>query len=138
MQQTLKTCALSIVKCTLAHNYSAPEILVCCIPDTDTWVTLPTPTRQHGIVSHNGKLTLVGGILKDSWPIGGITSEIHVWNSDKKRWTEPYPSTPMQWKGVSCASYLHYLIVAGGITYKINGVELTSTDSVQILDTKSI
>ena len=28
-------------------------------PDTDTWVDLPTLTKGHGMVSHNGKLTLV-------------------------------------------------------------------------------
>ena len=35
-------------------------------PDTDTWVELQTPTKGHGMLSLNGKLTLVGGVMKDS------------------------------------------------------------------------
>ena len=103
-------------------------------PDTDTWVTLPTPTKQHGIVSLNGKLTLVGGLLNEStfWK-DTFTSKIRVWDNDSKQWTEPYPPMLVERRDVGCASYLHYLIIIGG---HIVG-NFQSTTSVEILDTKS-
>ena len=114
-------------------RYTVPDILVY-IPDTDTWVTLPTPTKQHGIVSLNGKLTLVSGLLRESSSWNDIyTSKIHVWDSDSKQWTEPYPPIPMARKEVGCASYLHYLIIAGGHIDR----KFKSITSVEILDTRS-
>jgi hypothetical protein len=93
-------------------KYKSPGILEYN-PDTDTWVDLPTPTKAHGTVSLNGKLTLVGN--ESTSPI----SKICVWDNDTKQWTEPYP--PKQWTEryipitisteIKCASYLHYLII---------------------------
>ena len=101
-------------------------------PETDTWVELPTPTtKEYGMLSHNGKLTLVGGLLKEADfkhpPV------IQVWDDDIKQWTEPYPQMPMGRRDLGCASYQHYLIVAGGTKDE----QLQSTTSVEILDTKS-
>ncbi len=36
------------------------------IPDTDSWVELPTQTKRHRIVFLNRELTLVGGVVKES------------------------------------------------------------------------
>ena len=81
-------------------------------PETDTWVELPTPTEFHGMVSLNGKLTLVGGCNgKESTTALRV---IRVWDSDSKQWTEPYPPMTMGRKWPGCASYQHYLIIAGG------------------------
>ena len=100
-------------------------------PDTDTWMDLPTPTKGHGMVSHNGKLTLVGGLAKKST---SHTSKIHVWDSDSKQWTEPYPPMTSGWAKVGCASYLHYLIIA---RFSERSVEIFGITDVEILDTKS-
>lgn len=99
-------------------------------PETDTWVKLPTPTEDHGMVSLNGKLTLVGGVKK-----GFNSHEIQVWDSDSKQWTQPYPSMPMARRLPGCATYQHYLVIAGGFVEP--GQFQSSTTSVEILDTKS-
>ena len=108
-------------------DYQRPGILEYT-PETDTWEDLPTPTRAHGMVSHNGKLTLVGGLTNES----SYSSKIRVWDSDSKQWTEPYPPMTSEQIKMECASYLHYLIIAGG---KKTAFEITR--SVEILDTKS-
>ena len=100
-------------------------------PETDTWVRLhiQTPIEDFGVVSLNGKLTLVGGRQ------GLIYSRvIKVWDSDSKQWTEPYPPMPMGRSGLGCSSYQHYLIIAGGETRERAG---QSTTLVEILDTKT-
>ena len=104
-------------------------------PDADTWVDLPTPTKGHGMVSHNGKLTLVGGLAKKST---SRSSKIRVWDSDSKQWTEPYPPMTSGWAEVVCASYLHYLIIArfSGESVGHEVFEIMITD-VEILDTRS-
>jgi hypothetical protein len=99
-------------------------------PETDTWIELPTPTTRHGMLSLNGKLTLVGGMMKESI---NILHSIRVWDSNSKQWTKPYPLMPMRRRDLGCASYKHYLIVAGG---DIEG-QTQSTSSVEILDTRS-
>ena len=99
-------------------------------PDTDTWMVLSTPTENHGIVSLNGKLILVGGVMKAS---GKHSPVIRVWDCVSKKWTEPYPPMSMGRKEPGCACYQHYLIVAGGDTAR----EIQSITSVEILDTKS-
>ena len=58
---------------------------------------------------------------------------IRVLDSNSKQCTEPYPPMSMGRSNLGCASYKHYLIVAGGV---IEG-KLQSTTSVEILDTKS-
>ena len=99
-------------------------------PDTDMWVKLQTPTERHGMLSLNGKLTLVGGVMKESEKYSPV---IRVWDGDSKRWIKPYPQMPMGRTGPGCACYQHYLIVAGGRTWK----DIQSLTSVEILDTKS-
>ena len=99
-------------------------------PETDTWVELPTRTGYHGMVSLNGKLTLVGGQERGSTTCMRV---IQVWDSDSKQWTEPYPPMTMGRSCLGCANYQHYLIVAGG---DVEG-RLQTTTSVEILDTKS-
>ena len=105
-------------------------------PDTDTWVDLPTPNKGHGMVSLNGKLTLVGGLrvaasklLRSQMYI----TQIHVLDSESQQWTEPYPPMAVGQRQMGCASYLHYLIIAGGDTSD----KANATTSVDILDTKS-
>ena len=102
-------------------------------PETDTWVELSASTKDHGILSLNGKLTLVGGQLKESTSALYPLRSIRVWDSNSKQWTEPYPPIPMGRSNLGCASYKHYLIVAGG---DIEG-KFQTTTSVEILDTKS-
>ena len=99
-------------------------------PDTDTWVKLQTPTKDYGMLSLNGKLTLVGGMMRES---GKFSRVIRVWDGDSKQWIEPYPQMPMGRTGPGCACYQHYLIVAGGRTWN----DIQSLTSVEILDTKS-
>ncbi len=99
-------------------------------PETDTWVELPIPTIYHGMVSLNGKLTLVGGQLKDNLEYSRV---IRVWDGEIKQWTEPYPRMLMGRKELGCASYQHYLIISGGDTEG----QLQTTTSVEILDTRS-
>ena len=99
-------------------------------PDTDMWVILPIPTHNHGLVSLNGKLTVVGGQLDESNEYSRV---IRVLDSDTKQWTEPYPPMIMGRECPACASYQHYLIVAGGT---LEG-QLQSTASVEILDTRT-
>ena len=114
-------------------KYKAPGILVY-IPDTETWMTLATPSKEHGIVSLNGKFTVVGGLLNESLRNKPMyTSKIRVWDSDSKQWTEPYPPILTGRKEMGCTSYLHYLIIAGG---DMAG-KFQSANSVEILDTKS-
>ena len=102
-------------------------------PNTDKWVALPTSdsTIVHGVVSLNGKLTLVGRLKKGSTTQRYIIV-VQVWDSDSKQWTEPYP--PMTNEKVrsrmECASYLHYLIIA-----VVSESDLLVT--VDILDTRS-
>ena len=100
-------------------------------PETDTWMELQTPTEFFGVVSLNGKLTLVGGQTKDS---RRYSRAIKVWDSDSKQWTKPYPPMPMGRSELGCFSYQHYLIIAGGDTTERSG---RSTTSVEILDTKT-
>jgi hypothetical protein len=97
---------------------------------THTWVELQTPTTLHGMLSLNGKLTLV---RKESTDYLDSFCSIRVWDSNSKQWTEPYPPMPMGRASVGCANYKHYLIVAGGV---VEG-KVQSTTSVDILDTKS-
>jgi hypothetical protein len=100
-------------------------------PETGTWVELPTPIENFGIVSLNGKLTLVGGMMKGP---RRYTRAIRAWDSDSKQWTEPYPPMPMGRSDLGCSSYQHYLIIAGGATAER---PRRSTTSVEILDTKT-
>ena len=105
-------------------DYQRPSILEYN-PDTDTWMTLSTPTIRHGMVSHNGKLTLVGGLTNESTSHNPLaTSKIRVWDSNSKQWTEPYPPMTIERAEVECASCLHYLIIASvkevGITASWN------------------
>ena len=102
-------------------------------PETDTWGELSTSTEDHGMLSLNGKLTLVGGMRKESTNALVYVRLIRVWDSNSKQWTEPYPPMPMGRCRVGCASYKHYLIVAGGDT----GGKLQPTTLVEILGTKS-
>jgi hypothetical protein len=102
-------------------------------PETDTWVELLAPTLEHGMLSLNGKLTLVGGLPKESTNALDYLRLIRVWDSNSKQWIEPYPPMPMGRVNVGCVSYKHYLIVAGGYTEG----KVHSTTSVEILDTKS-
>ena len=101
-------------------------------PDTDSWVELQTPTERHGMLSLNGKLTLVGGhgVMKESEKYSPV---IRVWDGDSKQWIEPYPRMPVGRTDPGCACYQHYLIVAGGDTSSY----IQSLTSVEILDTKS-
>jgi hypothetical protein len=102
-------------------------------PETDNWVKLPVPTKQHGMLSLNGKLTLVGGVRKESTDTLNPFRSIRVWDSNSKQWTEPYPPMSMGRYNLGCASYKHYLIVAGGNVER----KLQTSTSVEILDTKS-
>ena len=67
---------------------SGGHILLEYTPETDTWVKLQTPTKYHGVISLNGKLTLVGGTKTNNLEPLHV---IRVWDSDSKQWTEPYP-----------------------------------------------
>ena len=67
------------------------------------------------MLSLNGKLTLVGGVMSES---GEYSRVIRVWDGDSKQWIEPYPRMPMGRTDPGCACYQHYLIVAGGDTNK--------------------
>ena len=92
------------------------------------------------MVSHNGKLTLVGGLTNESTSHNPLaTSKIRVWDSDSKQWTEPYPPMTIERAEVECASYLHYLIVASGRIRSVKevGITVSSYRSIEILDTKS-
>jgi hypothetical protein len=100
-------------------------------PETGTWVKLLTPTKTSGIVSLNGKLTLVGGVMRESERYSRV---IRVWDDDSKQWTEPYPPMTMVRSNLGCSSYQHYLIIAGGDTAER---QYQSTTSVEILDTKT-
>ena len=102
-------------------------------PETDTWVELSAPTTDHGMLSLYGKLTLVGGVMKESTNVLDRSCSIRVWDSNSKQWTEPYPPMSMGRAHVGCISYKHYLIVAGGVTEG----KLQPTTLVEILDTKS-
>ena len=115
-------------------DYQHPSILEY-IPDTDTWMTLSTPTKGHGI---NGipqwktHSRLVGWLTNESTSHNPLAiSKIRVWDSDSKQWTEPYPPMTIEHAEVECASYLHYLIIANG------QVGITASRSIEILDTKS-
>ena len=100
-------------------------------PETDTWVNLLVPTTQHGMISLNGKLTLVGGLMKESTGVLNRLRSIRVWDSNSKQWTEPYLPMQMGRCYSGCSSYKHYLIVAGGDVGQVQ-----PTTSVEILDTK--
>ena len=106
--------------------------LVEYTPSTDTWLDIPTPTKDHGMLSLNGKLTLVGGQMKES---GEHSPIVRVWDSDLEQWTEPYPRMPMGRRDPGCATYHHYLIVAGGDTDR--DLQIQTTTSVEILDTRN-
>ena len=121
---------LCIIKGKLYNSIYEDSDLLVYTPETGTWVELPTPTKYHGVLSLNGKLTLVGGLMKKSEQ---YSREIRVWDGDSKQWMEPYPPMTMGHRDVGCASYQHYLIVAGG---NLAG-QVQSTASVEILDTKS-
>lgn len=100
-------------------------------PEEDTWLTLPQPlVKGFCMTALNGHIVLVGGEI-----IGydRITDIITVWDSQSKQWTHPYPPMPTARREAGCASYKHYLIVAGGDT----PVKLNSTDTVEILDTNA-
>ena len=95
-------------------------------------MVLPIPTYKYGLVSLNGKLILVGGLLRESTEYSRV---IQVLDSDTMQWTEPYPPMLMGRECPDCASYQHYLIVAGGT---IEGqLHIQSTTSVEILDTRT-
>ena len=101
-------------------------------PDTDTWVELPTLDvhQYYGMLSLNGKVTVVSGVMKES---EGLSREIYVWDPEIQQWTKPYPLMTMGRMSPGCASYQHYLIVAGGSPAQL----LQLTTSVEILDTRS-
>ena len=100
-------------------------------PDTDTWVSLPTPTESHGLLSLNGKVALVSGKMKKS---GNYSKEIHVRDGEgEQQWTTPYPKLQVARLNPGCACYKHYLIVAGG--HLETQSHHQSTDSVEVIDT---
>ena len=118
---------------TNVFMYNHPSAIFEYTPDTDTWMELQAPTKFHGMVSLNGKLTLVGGVKKESTSTLKYSPVIQVWDSDSKQWTEPYPPMPMGRVHPGCACYQHYLIIAGGTKEG----QFQSTTTVDILDTNS-
>ena len=105
-------------------------------PDTDTWVSLPTPTVSHGLLSLNGKVALVSGKMKAS---GEYSSEIHVREIHlrdgeiEQQWTVMPYRLKIARSNPGCACYKHYLIVAGGHLEMQSRHQ--STNSVEVIDT---
>ena len=100
-------------------------------PETNTWKDLPSPIQYHRAVLLNGQLTLVGGIMRSPEVYSRV---IRVWDNEVKQWTETtsYPPLPVGRDGLGCASYEHYLIVAGGSVTE----QFLNSKSVDILDTQ--
>ena len=60
-------------------------------------------------------------------------TQILVLDNDSQQWTAPYPLMPVGQRQMGCASYLHYLIIAGGNTSE----KFKLIASVDTLETKS-
>ena len=100
-------------------------------PETDIWVTLPPPpVKGFCMTTLNQQIVLVGG---EEIGYDCITDIITVWDKQNKKWAHPYPPMPTARREAGCASYKHYLIVAGGDT----PVKLNSSNMVEVLDTMS-
>ena len=106
---------------------SSNNVVLEYSPETDTWKKLPPPIQDHGAVLLNGQLALVGGT--------NYSRLIIVWDSELEQWTEmtSYPPLPIGREASGCASYEHYLIVAGGV---VSTEQFLSSKSVDILDTQ--
>ena len=75
-------------------------------PDTDTWVTLSTPTEEYEIAFLNGKLTLLSGLSTSESSSQIYNTKVLVLN-DSQQWTAPYPPMPVGRRQMGCASYLY-------------------------------
>ena len=89
------------------------------------WRTLPRyQYQQFAMAVLQDQLTLVGG-----WdqPTDKDTNQIAVW--DTQRWTYPYPPMPTPRSRSAVATYMKWLVVAGG------NVHEASVTTVEIMDT---
>ena len=76
----------------------------------DSWDMLDTPTQQYSLAVYRSQLVLVGGVD----PFHNVVSK-SWWSLDEKlRWTERFPSVPMERFRASVVSDGNHLIVAGG------------------------
>ena len=92
------------------------------------WSQLPRYTARYFAMTviHN-KLTLVGGCDHNNRD----TSALGVWDTDGRKWTQPYIPMPTPHYDSSAVVYRQWLIVAGGWSDK------TIVSSVEILDISS-
>ena len=79
---------------------------------TQSWRTLTTyESRQFGMAVVNNHLVLVGGRNTST---NEATNVLRVWNEGAQTWTHPFPEMPTSRHSHSVASYLNWVIVAGG------------------------
>lgn len=101
----------------------------CYNSDSGTWAVLPDiPVKLFTIAQLNGQLVAVGGLIKNA---NALSKTIYLWDSSEERWCPSlYPSMPSGLSRPGCASYKHYLILAGGFASRL------FSSAVAILDTQ--
>ena len=80
------------------------------------WRTLPRyQYRRFAMAVLQDQLTLVGGFELFT---GKRTNQLAVW--DAQRWTHPYPPMPTPRSQSAVATYMKWLVVAGGADHEIS------------------
>ena len=91
------------------------------------WRTLPRYRyQQFAMTVLQDQLTLVGGLESST---DKRTNQIAVW--DTQRWTYPYPPMPTPRSQSAVATYMKWLVVAGG---DVNEISITTVEIMDATD----
>ena len=112
----------------------------------DEWSELPKPPQKYfSMAVLNNKLVLVGGLEIHGMFTENVSDKVTVWNSDKRKWTHPFPNMPLACYNVSSASYKGYLILTGGrqlmpqeTSLVTSDVEVPSLSVVEIFNSSNL
>ena len=101
-------------------------------PEENQWSSLPDlPYIHYSLVAIPDikQLLAIGGMVHNC-KVTKVTSEVCVWNKNKKKWTTPYPSMPTARYRCSSVSHGLKVIVVGGTTRQY---PFTLTRAVEVL-----
>ena len=104
-------------------------------PKQDLWnleFGAPQSLTSFAMAVMNGQHVLAGGVREQD-QYSTTVNEVAVWNTHSRTWEYPYPPMPTPRSCAQMISYLHYLILVGGITQNRD-----DTTNVEILDTSML
>ena len=111
-------------------------------PEKDEWnldFCAPHELSSFAMAVINGQLVLAGGVYRQN-QYSSTINKVAVWNMISRIWEYPYPPMPNARSCAQTISYLHYLILVGGIArdYDTTNVEILDTSLLQWYNAESL